>query len=316
MIPTAAVARPQPAPARLVSSAPKIVLDRLSRLPFQLRRRGLRLFFSRLGRPLLGRPGATMVRGCARTLALSPRASEAFLYRKLLHDALFLMEWQALANRSRAGLIADARYIATDAHDDLSWIAAQPGAIVGTLHFGPYSLALVWLLHTYFQGRKVIIVKSTTDDETEQRAITRLGELGVDIEFIPPDQPAHFHQLIKKVRAGAIAVIMIDLPPAYGRSDPVDLLGHRVQIASGTVDLAALCGVPLMLFRICSRVTRDRFEVGDIFEVARGDPDTRARAVARVNRFLTRTLVDNPDHWHMWARLGEYAVPAAREDAA
>ena len=288
--------------------AAEAALRRLASLPFQLRRRGLRLFFDAMAAPLVGRPAPALVSACAATLAFTRRESERFLYRSLLYDALFQMEWLALAYRSKAGLVADARFIESDAHDELTWVAEQPGALIGTMHFGPYSLGLVWLLHRFFQGRRIVVVKSVTNDVEEQRAISRLNELGTEVEFIAPDRAQDFHQLVKKIRGGAVGIIMVDLPPAYGRSSSVELLGHRAGFATGVVDLAMLCGVPLMLFRVCSTITTDRVEVSDILDVAR-TAAARERAVDRIGRFIGSSLLDHPDHWHMWSRFGEYAVP-------
>jgi lauroyl/myristoyl acyltransferase len=279
----------------------------LATMPFQFRRRSLQLLFSTLARPLLGAPAPALVRRTSRALALSAGETKRFLYRSLLHDAMFQMEWLSLGHRSKRGLIADAQHISTEAHEELVWLAAQPGALIGTMHFGPYSLGLVWLLHKYFQGRRIIVVKSVTEDPDERRAIARLGELGAQVEFIAPDRPEQFHLLIKKVRAGAVAIIMVDLPPSYGRSTCFDLLGHRLSFASGVVDLAALCGVPLMLFRMCSNVTADRLELGDVFDVSR-DEASRERAISRLGRFITSSLLNHPDHWHMWGRFSEYSA--------
>jgi lauroyl/myristoyl acyltransferase len=279
----------------------------LATMPFQCRRRALQLLFSTVTRPLVGAPAPALVRRTSRALALSTRDTERFLYRSLLHDAMFQMEWLSLGHRSKSGLISDAQYISSEANEELVWLAAQPGALIGTMHFGPYSLGLVWLLHKYFQGRRIIIVKTVTDDPDEQRAIARLGELGAQVEFIAPDRPEQFHLLIKKVRAGAVGIIMVDLPPAYGRSASFDLLGHRLSFASGVVDLAALCGVPLMLFRMCSKVTADSLELGDVFDVSRSEA-SRERAISRLGRFITSSLLDHPDHWHMWSRFSEYSA--------
>lgn len=286
----------------------------LSTLPFVCRRRALKALFSPAARPLLGRPAPSLVETTASALSFSRADSERFLFRSLLHDALFQMEWLSLGRRSRSGLIRDTRHVDTDAHEDLMWLAAQPGALIGTMHFGPYSLGLVWLLHRYFQGRRVIVVKTDTDDDDERRAIARLGGLGASVEFVAPDRPEAFHQLVKAIRGGAVGIIMVDLPPRYGRSATLDVLGRRLAFASGTVDLAALCGAPLMLFRTRSHVTRDVIEVGDIFDVDRR-PGGRDLAMARVGRFISSALREHPDHWHMWGRFGEYLSCERREAA-
>lgn len=297
--------------ARLRQHALHISLRRLAIHPFAVRRASLSLLFHTVGRHIVGRPDDRLVAACAQTLGLSSKDSCKFLYRSLLHDGLFQMEWLALGSRSKPGLLADARHIAVDDPDKLTWLAAQQGALIATMHFGPYSLALVWLLHRYFQGRQVLIVKSQTEDPDEARAIARLRELGAHVEFLSPDEPQAFHQMVKRLRQGALGIILIDLPPSYGRSDPVQLFGHQLHIATGGADLAALSGVPIMLFRVRARLTGDILETGDLFHVGRRDDASRTRAVARMTRFIAASVRDYPDHWHMWSRFGEY-LPVPR----
>ncbi len=287
---------------------------RFAGLPYRVRRRGLKLFFTVL-KPLgTGSTNTGGARIVSKVLALSARDARRFAAGKLFHEAIFFTEWAALGRRSVAGLIADSRHISTDGDEELRWLAAQRGAIIGTMHFGPYALGLVWLLHTYFQGRKVIIFKSDHDTDVEQRATARLAELGAQVEFVTPEAVGGFHQVIKAVRRGALVIIMIDLPPAFGRSDDIDLLGHRISLASGAVDLAALGQVPLMLLRVRSSSNGDLVEVGDMFDVARNDPASRARGVSRLGRFVGDTLHDHPDQWHMWNRFSEYL--SAHEEVA
>ncbi len=295
--------------ASLVMSA---ALHGLAGMPYRTRRRGVGMILTILKPLITGRDNDRVSRVLAKTLSLSVRGGRQFVYRKLRHDMMFLVEWAALGRRSVAGLIADTRHLTTDNDEELQWLAAQRGAIIGTMHFGPYSLAIVWLIHTYFQGRKVIIFKSDNDTGVEQRAVARLAELGADVEFIAPEAVADFHRLIKDVRRGAVVIIMVDLPPAFGRSDVLDVLGHRIAFASGAVDLAALSRAPLMLLRTRASAHGDRLEVSDIFDVVNHDSASRERGAARIARFVGDTLYHYPDQWHMWERFAEY-LPTRRE---
>lgn len=297
------------------AAAISIALHGLSMMPYRERRLGLRLLLALLKPLAMGQSNSEAAERLAKILALSPRDGRRFLFSKLVQNVTFLVEWAALGRRSVTGLIADARHLRTDDQAALRWLADQPGAIIGTMHFGPYSLAIVWLLYTYFQGRKVIIFKSENDTDVEHRAVARLAELGAHVEFVAPEALADFHRLIKEVRRGAIVIIMVDLPPAFGRSDELDLLGHRIAFASGATDLAALSQAPLMLLRARAAPGGDWIEIGDIFEVARNDPASRERAVSRIARFVSDTLRRYPDQWHMWERFGEY-LPAATEKSA
>lgn len=177
------------------------------------------------------------------------------------------------------------------------------------MHFGPYSLGLVWLFYRHFAGRTVIIAKTPTDDPDEQAAIARLAELGVDLRFVSPRSHQDFYDLAKLVRQGAFAILMVDLPPQYGRSSAANTLGHTLYFTDGAVDPAALCKVPLVLFRTRSEVTADVLEVADIFEVRRGDERAREEAIGRGHRFITRTIVSWPEQWHMWMRFKQYQSP-------
>jgi lauroyl/myristoyl acyltransferase len=284
-------------------------LRRLAILPFGTRRRILRLFFDAAAPLIVGRPHPALVTACARTLSLSRKESARFLYRSLLYDALFQMEWLALAYRSKAGLLRDTRYISLDQRLEVEWLAKQDGAVLATMHFGPYSMGLVWLFHHYFAGRTVVILKTRTDDADERAAVARLGELGVDLRFASPDAPDQFFEMVKLVRKGAFAIVMVDLPPDYGRSAPVEALGHTLHFTRGAIDLAAICGVPLVLFRATSDIVRDRIEVADIFEVTRNNERSHEDAQMRVNRFISGTISACPDQWHMWTRFQEFLLP-------
>ncbi|MFN3388564.1 MAG: hypothetical protein ACK40O_06490 [Allosphingosinicella sp.] len=277
----------------------------IAALPFPVRRRLLRLFFS-VAPLVVGRPHPALVDACARTLSLSRKESTRFLFRSLCHDVMFQMEWLALAYRSKAGLIRDTRYISLGQQAEIEWLVNQKGAVLATMHFGPYSLGLVWLFHRYFTGRTVVILKTRTDDVDERAAVARLSELGVDLRFVSPDSPDEFFEMVKLVRRGAFAIVMVDLPPSYGRSAPAEALGHTFQFTSGSIDLAALCAVPLVLFRVSSDILRDGIEFVDIFEVARGSERSAEEAQRRVNRFISRTISSRPDQWHMWPRFKEY----------
>lgn len=296
---------------RRAGNAPSVLeraLRRLAILPFSARRRILRLFFNVAAPLILERPHPALVTACARTLSLSRRESTQFLYRSLLYDALFQMEWLALAYRSKPGLLRDTRYISLDQKLEVEWLANQNGAVLATMHFGPYSLGLVWLFHHYFAGRTIVILKTRTDDPDERAAVARLSELGVDLRFASPDAPEQFFDMVKLVRKGAFAIVMVDLPPDYGRSAPVEALGHRLHFTCGAIDLAAICGVPLVLFRARSDIVRDRIEVSDIFEVTRNNERSQQDAQRRVNRFISTTISSCPDQWHMWTRFQEYQI--------
>ncbi|WP_313536355.1 hypothetical protein [Sphingomonas sp.] len=280
-------------------------LQALSYLPYRLRRRGLRSAFLCLAPVMAGLDLDSTSRAFATILASSKRQGRKFAGRKMYYDMVAMIEWLALGRRSIAGLASDIQNLSSDSNEDLEWLAAQRGAIIGTMHFGPYALGLVWLIHFHFQNRKVIIFKNTNAEE-EARAIERLGNLGANVEFVSPTALREFHRIIKEVREGAIVIIMVDLPPAASRSDGFDLLGRQVAVATGAVDLAALGRAPLMLLRVRADRRGDRIEIGDIFDVAHHDAGSRDRAVSRITRFVSETLQVYPEQWHMWSRFGEY----------
>lgn len=280
-------------------------LHAFSYLPYRLRRQALRIAFLFLAPVMAGLDLDSTSRAFATILASSKRQGRKFAGRKMYYDMVAMIEWLALGRRSIAGLASDIQCLSSDAAEDLQWLAAQRGAIIGTMHFGPYALGLVWLIHSHFQNRKVIIFKNANAGE-EARAIERLGNLGAEVEFVSPTALLDFHRIIKEVRNGAIVIIMVDLPPAASRSDDFDLLGRQVAVATGAVDLAAMGRAPLMLLRVRADRRGDRIEIGDIFDVAHHDAGSRNRAVSRITRFVSETLHVYPEQWHMWSRFGEY----------
>ncbi len=293
------------------SAIVNLALRGFSYLPYRLRRSSLRMTFVCL-KPVMARfVSDRMVDAFATILASSRRESRQFTYRKLRHDMAALIEWMALGRRSTRGLTRDIGHLSTESGDDLAWLAAQRGAVIGTLHFGPYALGLAWLIRRYFNGHKVIIFKNE-DSQDESRAIARLKEIGADVEFVSPKALAELPRITREIRQGAVAIIMIDMPPQVGRTDTFDLLGRPVAVATGAVDLAALARVPLMLLRIRESGKGDRVEVGEIFDIARQDDGSRARAASRITRFIADTIHHHPEQWHMWERYGEYVQDQQR----
>lgn len=225
------------------------------------------------------------------------------------HGLLFQMEWLALGSRSLRGLLADAKRVGTCDDAALRWIAAQKGAVIATLHMGPYALALAWLFHRYFRGREVIIVKTRTSDADEMRALARLEQLEVRVSLMAPTEPSEFHRLLKRVRAGAILIALVDLPQSYGHSVETHLLWTPARIAAGAADIAALCNVPLLLFRTEAQGGIDRVAVDDLLEVSSVKAD-RDRAIETIASFITTAVRRHPEQWHMWPRFDEFvAVP-------
>ena len=292
------------APSR--GSLGQFLLRSIARTPIACRRRILRDAFWMFGPVLLGAPPPGIVTACSRTLCLSRKDSVKFLRRSLMYDLLFQIEWLALAYRSKRGLLSDTRHLSVDRPAEWTWLTQQKGAILGTMHFGPYSLGLVWLFHHYFAGRTVVIMKTRTNDVHERAAISRLSELGVDLRFASPDSVEESFELVKLVRRGAFAIVMVDLPHGYGRSSVAGTLGHELCFADGAIDLAALCQVPLVLFTTRSDITADRIEVAEICEVRRNNEPSRERAVKKVHRFIADNLSAWPEQWHMWTRFNEY----------
>ena len=264
-----------------------------------------RMFVQRL------RPCPHLVATLRAVLQVTRREASRIAHDALYHDMLFQLEWLALASRPLEGLLSDARHVASEQEEALAWAAEQKCAIIATLHMGPYSLAFAWLLHRYLRGRKIIILRNKYDNQDEARALERLTSLGVDVEFMSPREPAHFHRLLKQVRAGAVVIALVDLPESYGKSSEVEFLFHTVRIANGISDMAAICGAPILLFRTRTCGGRDLLEVDSVFEVQRdSDGASREAAARRIGEFVSRSLRAAPEQWHMWPRFAEYLPKA------
>ena len=279
----------------------------IARLPMRPRRLLLRGLFETRMRARRLQPCPRAVAVIRAVLRVTRHDAARIARQALYHDILFQMEWLALASRSLPGLLRDARHVTTAQEEALAWVAEQKCAIIATLHMGPYSLAFAWLLHRYLRGRKVIVVRSKFGDSDERRALDRLTALGVEVEFMSPHAPADFHRLLKEVRAGAVVIALVDLPESYGKSCEVEFLWRTVRIANGISDIAAICGAPILLFRTRTRGGRDHIEVDSVFEVQRDrDGAAREASARRVGEFVSRSLLDAPEQWHMWPRFAEY----------
>ena len=290
------------------------VVRGLARLPIRTRRLFLRFLFEARMRLQRLRPCPHLLAAIRNVLQVTRGEAARIAREALYHDALFQMEWLALASRPIDGLLRDARFISSEQEEALAWLAEQKCAVLATLHMGPYSLALAWLLHRYFRGRKIIILRAKDDNADEARALERLCALGVEAEFMSPHAPADFHRLLKQVRAGAILFALVDLPEAYGKSSSseAEFLWRTVRIANGVSDIAAICSAPMLLFRARACKDRDLIEVDSVFEVQRdADGASRQAAARRVGEFVSRSLLAAPAQWHMWPRFAEY-LPQAR----
>ena len=297
------------------TAAPRDRLERivrgLARLPMRPRRRMLRCLFEAHMWVQRLRPCPRLVAAIRTVLQVTRGEAARIAHDALYHDVLYQMEGVALASRPLAGLLRDGRHIASEQEEALAWVAEQKCAVIATLHMGPYSLAVAWLLHRFFRGRKVIILRAKYDNADTARSLERLCELGVEVEYMSPNAPADFHRLLKQVRAGAVCIALVDLPESYGKSSETEFLWRTVRIANGVSDIAAICGAPMLLFRTRACKGRDLIEVDSVFEVQRdSDGASRQAAARRVGEFVSRSLRAAPEQWHMWPRFGEYLPQA------
>jgi lauroyl/myristoyl acyltransferase len=295
--------------------APRAPLERivrgLARLPMRPRRWMLRFLFEARMRVQRLRPCPYLVAAIRGVLQVTRREATQIARKALYHDALYQMEGVALASRPLDGLLRDGRHIASEQEEAFAWLAEQKCAVIATLHMGPYSLAVAWLLHRFFRGRKVIILRAKYDNADTARALERLCALGVEVEYMSPNAPADFHRLLKQVRAGAVCIALVDLPESYGKSSEVEFLWRNVRIANGVSDIAAICGAPMLLFRTRACAGRDLIEVDSVFEVQRDqDGASREAAARRIGEFVSRSLLAAPEQWHMWPRFSEYLPQA------
>lgn len=297
---------------------PRAPLERivrgLARLPMRPRRRLLRFLFEARMRVQRLRPCPHLVAAIRGVLQVTRREATHIARKALYHDALFQMEFLALASRPIDSLLRDARFVSSEQEEALAWVAEQKCAVIATLHMGPYFLSLAWLLHRFFRGRKVIMIRAKYDDADQARALERLCALGVEAEFMSPNAPADFHRLLKQVRAGAVVIALVDLPESYGKSSEVEFLWRTVRIANGVSDIAAICGAPMLLFRTRTCAGRDLIEVDSVFEVQRDqDGASREAAARRIGEFVSRSLRAAPEQWHMWPRFAEYLPRAGSQ---
>lgn len=284
------------------------LVRRLSALPIRTRRRTLQLAIAVLWVFTKRRADPRLAAILRRVLSL-PRASSVPMAKRVIyHSVLYQLECLAVINRTAKDLLRDGRFISSSSDCELKWVAQQRGAVLATMHFGPYPLGLAWLLHHYFQGKQVVIVKSNDSSPDEQRALMRLAELGVDTHVMAPESPKEFHRILKFVRNGGVAIIMVDLPPSYGKSSRADILSMPVRLADGAVDLAAICHVPMTLFRVRNVGLRDVVEVEAVIDVDRDDSASLLKAKSRVNRMITETVRDYPEQWHMWPLFDQYLL--------
>ena len=294
--------------AALIESA----VMRFSRQPFLVRRFLVRALFDAL-KPfgLFHRPESESLR-LAGLLRIPVEAARRIWAESAFHDLLFALEWAALLNRPVAGLLREMKHVRVENEDLWHWAAASPSVILATLHSGCYQVSIAYLCARYFPGRKVVLIRNLDEDENENRAIERLGELGIEIAIFRRADQESFIDLFRLVRRGAVLFMLVDLPGSYGRPVAAELFSWEVELASGVVDIALLCKAPILFYTVTSTRARDVIAGHELVIPQIPGEAERRRIVGKVAGLVTREVGRHPEQWHMWDRFAEYRpVPRA-----
>ena len=133
------------------------------------------------------------------------------------------------------------------------------------------------------------------------RDIARIG--GRPIAY----RPGIKQTIDQTLREAAVVVGLIDLPPrlAPRQRHEVTLLGRKLSLPAGMIELAREAGVPVVPYWIefDDDMYRRRVRIGDPIE-----PDDSAAALAKVAEILDERIRAAPYAWMLWPELPGWAA--------
>ena len=281
-------------------------LQRVAHLPLWARRRALREIWRTIG--LAGRLPRVGIESIVRDVLRLPGAEAARLEKEILYqDWISIVEWASLTRRSQVAIRRDAESISIENASVFERLA-QSGrpVILAPIHMGCFALPFTKIMHDYFAGRRLLILRAREDRHDETLAMRRISEIGIDMRFLNVAAKQNYFDAVKFAKAGAVVVMFVDLPASYGGSTPVRLFGKPIRLAMGIGSLARLTEAAVIPVSVHSSVHGDSVRVGAPFESHAKGPEERSRIADIVRRHIEDAIRRTPACWHMWSRFGEF----------
>lgn len=288
----------------------------LAALPLPLRRRLLRTIWQggALVRPGMARFG---IEGLIGRSLRTGRGDARRIDREMhFHDKLQDLEWVAAAFRSKDEMISEAGSIAVEDVGLFARLAAtgEP-VILAPIHMGNFPLGLAHLLHRFFDGRRLLVLRAREDLPVWDVAMRRLGEVASELRIVNIADKASFVEAMRFARnKGAVTICFSDLPATYGTPAEVELFGEPASIAFGLDALARMVKGVVVPVAVQSAVDGDLVVAGQPFEVETNSQGERARLAGLMARQLERFVYAAPAQWHMWTRLHEFRIVDGSEE--
>ena len=251
------------------------------------------------------------------TLQVSERVAHRIEAELVLNDRLQMLEWLAASSRTEAELADDDTHVRV-ADPTIFTRLAESGTpvVLAPLHMGIFSLGIMHIAHTYFRGRRILVLRAREDRETSAAAMKRLERVASEFRILNIRNTAEFMPAMRFAREGALIVCLVDLPASYGNPADVRLFNKPARIALGVDSIARMTGGMVVPMAVASSVTGDLVTNGRPFDVVSGAQTERWQVAERIAAEIQRFVHCNPSHWHMWARLGEFMPEGAERNDA
>jgi lauroyl/myristoyl acyltransferase len=183
--------------------------------------------------------------------------------------------------------------------------ASSAGIVLTSPHMGDY-LHMCAKFLTRFPERRILVYRRRPPSEIDRAVLARFGELGlrVDLVVTGPDAAMRMNRSLK---AGAIAVLMFDLPCIWGQTTPVSFLGRDAHFVAGPATLAMRTASHLVPVGAVQRHDGPQGFLGRISSTESHRSRSSVQAMtARLVEDLERMLVLAPDQWLHWNFLPEF----------
>lgn len=284
------------------------MVETLASWSLRRRRKALRLYWQ--AERLRGRLPDYGLAGIFRdNLRLGAVAARHMNEEAVFHDWLVSLEWLAILRRSAVQLRADLNQVRLPSEHNLAQVAESGRPVIlAPIHMGCFALGLARIMDTYFADRPMLILRAREDRPLETEAMRRVSEIGVDMRFLNIADKQAYVDAVRFARKGAVVVMFVDLPGAYGGPVRTRLLRRDVEVALGIDSLARLTEASVIPLRVASSTEGDEIHFGRSFESLASGPNERARVASLVARHVEQDLQAAPEQWLMWQRFEEFLI--------
>ena len=180
---------------------------------------------------------------------------------------------------------------------------SNQGTVLLTIHMSEYLYALFRLL-SLCSPRHIVILRRKNESDEEQRCFARLQALGHTVETVRHSNTAA-PTLIRKLRQGAVAVLLFDLPARWGHTTPVRMFGQTFNWVSGPLQIAMSGRAKVIPFCCVRREDQTHCELFPAYDYPRVDRNKLNQDRQRLCTHVESVIRQHPEQWHHWHLVSE-----------